>query len=221
MKRKEVLKTGDTHHVMNKSIAGYKIFNSESDFDRFIKSLQFYSFDQNKIRFSQLFNSTVVQNYGFKQTMEKRMKDEEKLVQVIAYCVMPTHFHLILKQLKEEGISNYMKDVSNSHSHYFNNKNNRKGTLWESRFENVRVKTDEQLLHLTRYIHLNPTTAGLVEDPEDWIYSSYNEYISQEETGFCSYENILDIKPKKYKEFVDARKDYQRNLSKIKRITLE
>ncbi len=78
---------------------------------------------------------------------------------------MPTHIHLILKQLKEDGISAYMSKILNSYTCYFNRRTKRKGPLWESRFKRVEVTSDEQLLHLTRYIHLNPVTAHIVEEP--------------------------------------------------------
>ncbi len=207
---------------MNKSIAGYEIFNSNSDFKRMIKMLLYFSYKTNSLpKFSELNSSALVEKKGFKRALLERVNEDEKLVQVISYCIMPTHFHLVLKQLKEEGISKFVGDVSNSYSRYFNNKNNRGGTLWKGRFANIPVDSDEQLLHLTRYIHLNPTTAGLVENPEDWPYSSYETYTSKERNGICNYENILDIDPEKYKDFVSARKDYQKSLAKIKKITLE
>lgn len=80
--------------------------------------------------------------------------DKEKLVEIVAYCFMPTHVHLILKQLKENGISIVMNHVLNSYTRYFNTKHKRKGPLWEARFKSVLVESDEYLIHLTRYIHL-------------------------------------------------------------------
>ena len=70
-----------------------------------------------------------------------------------------------------------MRRLLNSYTRYFNEKIKRKGPLWEGRFKKVLVNSDEQLLHLTRYVHLNPVSAGIVEKPEDWPCSSYREYI--------------------------------------------
>jgi len=78
------------------------------------------------------------------------------------------------------------------------------------------VETDEQLLHLTRYIHLNPVTAYLVNNPIDWKWSSYGEYISDDKNGICKFDDILDMKPDSYKKFVEDRILYQRELAKIK-----
>ncbi len=135
---------------------------------------------------------------------------------------MPTHIHLILKQLKQNGISKMLGDTLNSYSRYFNTRHQRKGPLWESRFHNVLIKTDEQLLHLTRYLHLNPVSASLCDNPKDWPYSSYHEYLRlKREFPICQFDELLDIQPEKYQQFVQERAGYQRVLSKIKELLLE
>ena len=110
-----------------------------------------------------------------------------------------------------------------SYARYFNAKSKRKGPLWESRFNNVLIETDEQLVHLTRYIHLNPVTDHLVDKPEDWFYSSYKEYIGKvgDEDKICNFSDMLYIDPEKYKEFVNSQIGYQRELAEIKRINPE
>ncbi len=223
MKRKHPLKTGDIHHVLNRSIAKYIIFNSDDDYKRMILMLLFFSFEGGNLpKFSHFNSSSSVKNKGFENELYERVEEKDKRVQIIAYCIMPTHFHLILKQLTDNGISDFVGRTSNSYSHYFNNKNNRRGRLWEDKFKNVPVNSDEQLLHLTRYIHLNPVTARLIEDPKDWKYSSYHEYIQTDNNhSMCEFKNLIDTSPEKYKEFVMARKEYQRELAKIKNITLE
>lgn len=222
MKRKEPLITENTYHIMNKSIAKYKIFNTDNDFTRMIKSLYFFSFNQSSIKFSQFLKSAKVEREGFIRSLKDKINGKNRLVKIIAYCIMPTHFHLILKQKRGKGISKYIGKISNSHAKFFNNKYNRQGRLWQDKFKNVLVDSDEQLLHLTRYIHLNPTTAGLVKDPGQWIYSSYNEYINNNpKIKICNFKNLIEINPKKYKKFVNARKDYQRKLAKIKNLIIE
>ena len=136
---------------------------------------------------------------------------------------MPTHFHLIVKQLIDKGISNFMNNLQNSYSRYFNTKHKRKGPLWEGRFKSVLVKTDEQLIHLSRYLHLNPVTAHIVKKPEQWTMSSYREYLLTEDLNnkICKFEDILDIKRDTYRKFVEDRISYQRELAEIKNLLLE
>ncbi len=229
MKRKEALATGEVYHVFNKSIAGYKIFNNDSEFLRMINVICYYQRENPGLKFSDFIRSAAVKNNHFPPQgcnhfppLGWEMGDKEKLVEIIAYCVMPTHLHLAVKQLKENGISIFMGNVLNSYAKYFNTKHERKGPLWEGKFQNLLVETDEYLLHLTRYIHLNPPTARLVDKPEDWLVSSYREYLlSTDNTRICKYEDILDIEPKDYKEFVEDRISYQRDLAKIKHLLID
>ena len=147
----------------------------------------------------------------------------EKIVDVVAYCLMPTHIHFILKQLQEKGISRFMSFIQNSYTRYFNTRYKRKGPLWEGRFKSVLVKDDAQFTHLTRYLHLNPTSSGLVENPEDWKYSSYKEYLGlvDAKKKICNFSEYMDMPAGKYKEFVTDRVDYQRELAKLKKLVLE
>jgi putative transposase len=136
---------------------------------------------------------------------------------------MPTHIHLILLQLKEQGISRFINLALKSYSKYFNTKYKRKGPLWEGRFKNVLVETNEQFLHLTRYLHLNPTTAFLDSKPEKWSFSSYREYLglTKGDNKICNYSKYLDMDSSTYKEFVEDQIDYQRKLKTIKNLILE
>ncbi|MCK4936840.1 MAG: hypothetical protein KAR84_08300, partial [Elusimicrobiales bacterium] len=97
------------------------------------------------------------------------------------------------------------------------------GPLWEGKFKAIVIESNSYLIHLTRYLHLNPTTASLVETPIEWKYSSYAEYIlaKQNENRICEYDDILEIKPDTYKTFVEDRISYQRELAKIKDLIIE
>ena len=223
MLRKDKLATGEIYHIFSRSIAEYKIFNNRAEFYRILNALQFYQFDNMPIRFSRFIESARTLKRGFRDHLLNLVDDKKKLVEIIAYCLMPTHIHLILKQLVKNGITIYMSNVLNSYSHYFNLKHKRKGPLWESAFKNVLILSDEQLLHLTRYAHLNPPTARLVDKPEDWEFSSYNEYLGKVKgrDKICAYKDLLDIEPKEYQKFVNDRIDYQRELAQIKSFSID
>lgn len=220
--RKDILSTGEVYHICTKSIAGYKIFNDNADFERMRKLIKYYQI-KNSVKFSDFVNLKLVQQEGFHNAFDTIKRDKDGLVQIIAYCLMPTHIHLILKQLVEDGISCYMKDILNSYTKYFNNQHKRKGPLWEGRFKNVLVVNDEQLLHLTRYLHLNPVTAKLVNKPQEWDFSSYNEYLKvlNNNSTICQFNNLLEIQPSIYRKFVNDQISYQRELSKIKKLFLD
>ena len=216
--RKFPLVKGEIYHIFSRSIAGFEIFRGNSEYQRIKSLLKYYKIDQPPLKFSAFMKIKDKEEF-----YQRHLTARKSLIDIIAYCFMPTHIHLILKQLKENGISTFMSNILNSYSRYFNIKTKRKGPLWESRFQSVSVETDEQLLHLTRYIHLNPATAYLVDKPQDWQFSSYKEFLREreEKERICNYPEVLDIEPRSYKEFVDSRIDYQRELAEIKRLFLD
>lgn len=132
---------------------------------------------------------------------------------------MPNHFHITVRQDKENGIKTFLQRVLNSFSHYYRKKYVGHGPLFESVFKAVRVETDEQLVHLSRYHHLNPVTSRLVEYPSDYQFSSYNAYMKRDMLFVDTSFVLSHFKtPKQYEEFVVGRKDYQRELDEIKHL---
>jgi putative transposase len=98
-------------------------------------------------------------------------------VTIIAYCLMPNHYHLLLRQDGEISLSKYVNIIFNAYVQAVNQQIGRKGTLFAGRFKHIHVDRQEYLLHLARYIHLNPVKAGLVSSAEDWPYSNYSDWI--------------------------------------------
>ena len=100
-------------------------------------------------------------------------------VSIIAYCLMPNHYHFLLRQNSEPLISSFMQRVFNAYSKAFNKRYSRSGTLFEGPFKSVHIDTDAYLIHLCRYIHRNPidTEPPLVHRLEDWPFSNYPEWI--------------------------------------------
>ncbi|MCK4810466.1 MAG: transposase [Candidatus Omnitrophica bacterium] len=216
--RKEPLIETEIYHIFTKSIAKFKVFNSDKDYERMRAIIDFYTAKEPPCKFSLLLRyKKKRKDILFKQTASA------KIVKILAYCLMPTHIHLVLQQLTENGISLYANVVLKSYSKYFNIKHNRKGPLWEGRFKNVRVEDDEQFLHLTRYVHLNPTSVFLVDSPYEWKFSSYKEYIGQVEKDkkMCDFSDYLDMDIVSYEKFVRDRIGYQRELEKIKHLIME
>lgn len=216
--RKDQLANGCYYHIFNRSIAKFQIFNETDNCERFLRILDLYRYVDFTHKYSNFLNLSLPLQQII---IEKIRKEDKKLVKMIAYCIMPTHFHLILYQNENNGISKFMAKVLNSYSRYFNLRYKRKGPLWEGHFRNVLVDKDEQLLHLTRYIHLNPVSANLIHKPEEWLHSSYSEYIDSIDSGLCELSDLIELSPKKYQKFVNDRTDYQKELSKIKRLTIE
>jgi len=205
------------YHVYNKSIAGFKIFNNEQEYKRMIALFGYYQSKKPVLSFSDFVRSS--ENKARELRKQAQKNATEKLIEIVAYCIMPTHPHLILSADDKNSISVFMNRLLNSYTRYFNIRHKRKGPLWEARSKKVLIKTDEQLIHDTRYVHLNPVTAYLVEKAEGWPYSSYREYLGQagKDERLCSFKDILDITPVQYKQFVEEAIPHQRELAKLKK----
>ncbi len=210
--RKPQLKEGYIYHVFTKSIAGFKVFRTKDDYLRFIETIKFYRFLKPPTRLSAYL--TLKNKEKFFLTY---IRDIPHIVDIIAYCLMPTHVHLLLVQTYEKGISEFMRHVLDSYTRYFNLKTDRKGPLWQSKFKHVLIEDEEQLMHVTRYIHLNPTTEHLVEKPEDWKFSSYREYLGMTEEMLCSLEKYFSIDPLIYRKFIENQIEYQRAIKSTRR----
>jgi len=96
---------------------------------------------------------------------------------LICYCLMPNHFHLLMCENEGEGIPRCLHSLQTSYAKAINKRFDRHGHLFQDSYKKIHIKTNNQLLHLSRYIHLNPVQAGLVNKPEEWHYSSYRDYI--------------------------------------------
>jgi len=107
----------------------------------------------------------------------------EQTLDVLAYCLMPNHYHLLVR-CRTEGVSGAMQRLAMAYTKAMNRRYNRVGSLFQGQFQATNllvacangVDSDEYLSHLTRYIHLNPVKAGMVSHPQDWEFSSYLEY---------------------------------------------
>lgn len=205
---------GCFYHVFNKSIANFGIFSKPENGSKFIDSLDYYNNQKVKLSLSV---------YLRKNSLDSNLLIPKNniLTKIISYCIMPDHYHLLVKIIHANKFSKYLSNVENSFSRYFNIKNNRKGPLWQSRFKSVIIESNEHLLHVSRYIHLNPTTNYLVDNPEDWNLSSYKNFISNEKYLKEYVREISIDSCSNYKKFVENNIDYQRNLKHIKKLMID
>jgi len=222
--RKTPLATGEIYHIFNRGVGAIPIFGCNRDYRRFILTFLYYQNQNHPFQFSKFLDLPKEE----KEKLLSRLQKEKNFeVEIIAYCLMPNHYHFLLRQTTKNGILNFIRLTTNSYSKYFNIKNKRKGGLFEGRFSAVRVENEKQLIHLSRYIHLNPYSGFVVKDLKKILtypYSSLKEYLDDKgSAGFCQKELIFAYfkTPKAYKEFVLDQADYQRNLEIVKHQLLE
>ncbi|MBI2103834.1 transposase [Candidatus Woesebacteria bacterium] len=223
-KRKVIFANQYYYHVFNRSINKEPIFIRYKECQRALNTLVYYRFLNPRVRLSYF----LAKGYETRKEILKSLSQHPQIVKILAFCLMPNHFHLILHQTEENGISKFVSQFQNSYTRYFNTKNERSGHVFQGQFKAVLIEDEKQLLHLTRYLHLNPYSSLVVknlEDLENYPYSSLSEYlkISQNPDSFVTTELVLSFfsGPKAYKKFVYERADYQKSLEKIKHLLLE
>ncbi len=196
------------YHIVNRGVEKRTIFQDRIDFRRFIRALVFYQ---------QVERSTKLSLSKF------RLVDRHSpfRFEVLAYCLMPNHFHLLVRQLVDGGISQGISEICNSYTKFFNTRYTRVGPLFQGTFRAVRIETDDVLVHVCRYIFLNPVVASLAAAPGDYQWSSYRTIQSGDE--FTAPSTFLDYFTdfKQFETFVIDHLDYARSLESIKHLAID
>ena len=220
--RKCVFANDEIYHIFNRGVEKRPTFTDKRELDRGIKTLDFYRFANLPLKLSKFLVLPEFERVKFVQDLYRKY---EKLVEIICYCLMPNHFHFLVKQIKKKGVSTFAANFTNSYTKYFNTRHERVGPLFQGLFKAVRVESDEQLIHVSRYIHLNPVSSFLIkpEQLEDYQWSSYPEYLDISQNKIADKEIVLDMFSSKeaYKQFVMDQVDYGRQLKQIEHLILE
>ena len=221
--RETPLVTGEIYHVLNRGIASQTIFPNRQHFQRALKIMRYYQMTRPPLRYSYF---TALQFSARQEKLKELNVKPDHLVEILCYCFMPNHFHFLLKQIADSGISIYLSKFSNSYTRYYNTRHNRIGPLLQGKFKSVLVENEAQLIHLSRYIHLNPYSSSIVKSLKDlsgYEFSSLTEYLGIDDNNFCHKDMILSYFKKRdsYRDFVFEQAYSQRELDIIKHNTLE
>lgn len=214
------LVNGEYYHILNRGVARQPTFLNKNDYKQALLALSYYRFTAAPLRLSR-----------FKELSQKErdhitlnMHESEKLIEIISFVFMSNHFHFLLRQISDNGISSFLSKFTNSYAKYFNIRYKRVGPLFQGRFKSIHVESDDQLLHLSRYIHLNPVVSSLILEKElsSYPWSSFPAYLTGQ-SDLISLDPILkNFKTNNdYKQFVFDNIDYGKKLKHVKHLTLE
>lgn len=179
------------YHLYNRGVEKRTIFQDKQDYTVFLYYLKRY-LTKPPERINEI---------------KPRFKDDlfDK-IQLISYCLMPNHFHLLVKQIGQRTIVDFMRVLINSYTQYFNKKYERVGALFQGTYKGALIDEESYLLHLTRYIHLNPleilNSSKTKTDLADYSYSSYGEYLGQRNTLWIHPAEILAFFKETQKTFL-------------------
>lgn len=221
--RKTPIVIDQIYHVFNRSVARQPVFLSNKDYQRALNIFFYYSYNNPPLRYSHYNRLPIDQK---NQLLENLKNKGEKQIMMLAFCFMPNHIHFLIKEIKNNGISTFMRYLQNSYAKYFNIRTDRSGTLFQPMFKAVRIESDEQFIHVARYIHLNPLTAFIIKDIDDLAYynwSSFPIYLSKDKSEVINKELLLShfSSLNKFVEFTRDQVNYQRELDKLKHLTFE
>lgn len=220
--RKVPLVTNCIYHVFNRGIAKGVTFSMDSEYRRAIATLSYYCYSEKPYSLSRLYRFDLERRNEILDSMSMTSKS----VQVICYCLMPNHFHLLLKQNTDGGISTYLSNFQNSYTRYFNTIHGRDGPIFLNQFKAVEIESESQLVHVSRYIHLNPYVVSLVESLDNlpgYPWSSLKSYLEGGVNHFVENEIVMSLFKNhlSYKKFVEDEADFRRNLKRNEKLLLD
>lgn len=212
--------TDGIFHIFNRSINGEIIFGEAENCNRMLTNIAYYRQTEQPVSLS-YYLTWCAKNKSPMNLGGKR------LITLHSYCLMPTHFHLLVSQNEEHGISEFMGNIQNSYTRYFNSTHDRTGHIFQGQYKIVEITSDEQLLHVSRYIHLNPTTAGLIDDKnlEEYEYSSLYELTHKNSShhlaNFAKIVKTDDQSIRTHLKFIKDNAGYQRQLKQIEKLLFD
>ena len=188
--RKDNLVSGEIYHIYNRGVDKRDIFMDDEDRFRFIHDLFEFN-DENAVSNLGIhLNTNKTKEVGLPYINRKPRK---VLVEILAFCMMDNHYHMIVRQKAENGITEFMRKLGTGYTNYFNQKYERTGALFQGRFKSVCIKSNAHLMYLPIYIHLNPLDFKFhtwrekkiknykeaIEFLDSYRWSSYMDYTGQ------------------------------------------
>ena len=222
--RNHLFEEGGYYHIYNKTIDAKKPFVSSRNCQIFEHMIWFYRARKVEVKHSRFLSLPVTSQAALFSTINSF---DNRDIDILAYCLMPNHYHFLIQEIRKGGISTFMSKIQNSFTRYYNIKLQRKGQLFLSRFKSKPLESEELLRHVARYIHLNPLSSNLVNSfamLKDYPYSSLKEIsapIALRTALTTNVEKLLEFfegEESRYLKFLGDNADYQRTLDQIKKI---
>jgi len=194
MPSRNVIKTYVDHtyyHIYNRGVEKRQIFLDKQDYTAFLGCLKLYLTPPQSIdhRFAHTLQGETLSDTKITYAPSRKPNNHEKTIELAAYCLMPNHFHLLIRSIERDSMPRFMRSLATRYSMYFNKKYDRVGSLFQGPYKAVMIEQENQFLWITKYIHRNPLS--LSPTLIDYPYSSYPNYLNQIHQTWIHPENIL------------------------------
>jgi putative transposase len=203
--RKNPFVSGEYYHVYNRGTDKRVIFVDDQDFERFLQSMvEFNVIEPVGGLYVNSFRKNLLRSRTSKLDTKKTTFDG-RLVEIIAYCLNPNHFHFVLKQISERCIEKFMQRLGTGYTKYFNHKYDRNGVLFQGKFKAIHIESNVYLLHVSAYVNLNFKVHKL-RSPASKYRASIEEYAGGlGDECVCDKDSILGQfrNRKEYMEFAE------------------
>lgn len=203
---REKIIAGNFYHVLNRGVDKRKIFLDEKDYLRFIHDLFEFNDKAHAFNVGHFFKLRHQnQHIDVRRQYIENRRPRKLLVEILAFCLMPNHYHLLLKPKNNNSIIEFIKKINGGYAKYFNHKYKRAGALFEGKYKSVLIKDESHFIHLPYYIHLNPLDLVMpawrdkkikdykkaVKFLENYKWSSYLDYIGKKNFPSVTQRNFL------------------------------
>lgn len=193
---------GEYYHIYNRGNGKADVFLDEQDFTFFILRLRQNLFPDEK-------------------TLNRLRPLPPNSFSLISYCLMPNHFHLLLRQNSDIPTTKLLTKVCTSYSMYFNKKYNHTGHVFQDQYKQINIDDDSYLVWLSFYIHQNPKVAGFIDNPADYKWSSCGYFIGVESSSLCDKEIIASsYSNREYSDLLESSYEIIKNKKEIRHLLI-
>ena len=225
--RKQYLENG-YYHLYNRGVEKRIIFLDEQDYSVFLSYLKEYLLPKDKDKLLAIISDPNIP-YQEKDKIYKllQLNNFAGEITLLAYCLMPNHFHFFVKQNSQNSIDKFMNSLCTRYTMYFNKKYKRVGSLYQGVYKAVLITSDEQFVYLSKYIHLQALASqGEALRGQEPQPSSYPEYLKIRDTQWVNPDEVLEhfinkitniSSTKSYKKFVES----DSNIAQIEKFDLD
>jgi putative transposase len=223
--RKTEFANGEYYHIYNRGVDKREVFLGGKDYERFLLSIKEFNREDaigslyEKYLREKKINRVGESGGGSTSIMEV---EPPRLIEIIAYCLNPNHYHIIIKQEQNNSIVKFMQKLGTSYAMYFNKKFERSGVLFQGKFKSIHINSNEYLLLLSAYVNANHEIHGFLE--KDWPYSSFLDYTGKRDGKLCNKEIILgqfDNNFGEYEKYIKNNANYFKDKKELEEYILE